>query len=378
MKPTEFSKKALDPQSTLWDETAFPKLEVDGQIIRAYRPVLIALRSRVKRKLSMQSPLVRQRGLLLCAFLTFGLALSFFVAKELPYSSSLMANTESAAAVSDPSHEFSIGSLRWEVEQFSSAPSLAPFRRYFFEKCGGQTRAQAAMCLTRAFARAFPNGKPKHEFLERDFDPVSNFRAHLSGQPGHCVNRSGMLATTLLSVGIPARVVSFVPRTGWGGHTLVEFWAGSDWVSVDPTEIGLVGSTRPGSAADIKRMSGYLRLFDEDGSVRQDPYVLSESIAHGELVYPEPWLYTRTGPRFSFWPFRGEFVQVGMYSWRFSTSLLLCRVAFVVSVLAGGYLIIGSLYRRKKRMEVAVSRLSPTSVPDRSRDQKVRRRSVAS
>ena len=326
----------------------------------------------------MHSPRLRQRGLLLCVFLPFGLALSFFVvAKNLPYSSSLVANADTAATESD-SNGFSIGPVRWEVAQFSKAPGLAPFRRYFFETCGGQTRAQAAMCLTRAFARAFPNGKPAHEFLERYFDPAADFRAHLSGQPGHCVSRSAMLATTLLSVGIPARVVSFVPRNGWGGHTLVEFWAGSDWVSVDPTEMGLVGSTQPGSAAAMKRMPGSLRLFNEDGSVRQDPYVLSESIAHGELVYPEPWLYTRTGPRISFWPFRGEFVQVGMYGWRFSTSLLLCRVAFVVSVLAGGYLIIGLLYRRKKGMETAVPRLSPTRVPGRGREQRVRRRSVAS
>ena len=113
---------------------------------------------------------------------------------------------------------------------------------------------------------------------------------------------------------------------------MVEVWSGSEWVSVDPTELGLVGSARPSSAAEIKRMSGSLRVFEEDGSVRQNPYVLSESIANGEIVYPEPWLYTRAGHRFSFWPFRGEFVQVGMYGWRFSTPLLLCRVAFLISV----------------------------------------------
>ena len=247
----------------------------------------------------MQSPPVRQLGLLLSVFLAFVLALSFIeVARTLPYSASIVANTGTTSAASDPSHGFSIGSVRWEIAQFSSAPGLAPFRRYFFETCRGQTGTQAAMCLSKAFDRAFPSGTPKHEFFERHFDPVTNFKAHLSGQPGHCVNRSGMLATTLLSVGIPARVVSFTPRTGWGGHTMVEVWAGSDWVSVDPTEVGLVGSVRPSSAAEIKSMSDSLRLFNEDGSVRQDPYVLSESIASAEIVYPEPWLYTRTGPGF--------------------------------------------------------------------------------
>jgi len=305
----------------------------------------------------MQSPQARGSRLRLCVFLAFALAVSVLaVTKTLPYASFLMANTDTALAASDPSHGFSIGSVRWEVRQFSSAPGLAPFRRYFLETCGSQTGPQAAMCLSEAFDRAFPAGRPKHEFLERHFDPVANFEAHLSGQPGHCVNRSGMVATTLLSVGIPARVASFSPRTGWGGHTLVEVWAGSDWVVVDPTEMGLIGSTRPSSAVQIKRMSESLRLFNKDGSVRQDPYLLSESIARGELVYPEPWLYTRTGPRFSFWPFRGRFIQVGTYGWPFSTPLLLCRVAFVICIVAGLYFLARLLFSRS-RTEAADPRL---------------------
>lgn len=210
------------------------------------------------------------------------------------------------------------------------------------------------MCLAEAFDRAFPAGTPKHEFLERHFDPVANFEAHLSGEPGHCLNRSGMLATTLLSVGIPARVVSFTPRSGWGGHTLVEVWTGADWVTVDPTEVGLVGSIRPSSATRVKHTSGSLRLFNADGSVRQDYYLLSPSVERGELVYPEPWLYTRTGPKFSFWPFRGKFIQVGVYSWRFSTPLLLWRLAFVISVLAGLCFLCGFLFSRGKMKKIEI------------------------
>jgi hypothetical protein len=318
-----------------------------------------ALRSRVNRKLRLQSTLTRRRRLRLCVFLAFAVALSALaVTKTLPYASSLMANTDVVVEASDPHHGFSIGSVRWEVERFSSAPALAPFRRYFFERCGSRTGTQAAMCLSEAFDRAFPAGTPKHEFFERRFDPVADFEVHLSGQPGYCVNRSAMLATTLLSVGIPARVASFCPRSGWGGHTLVEVWTGADWVVVDPTLVGLVGSIRPNSATELKRRSDALRLFDADGSVRKDPYPLSESIVSGELVYPEPWLYMRTGPRFSFWPFRGKFVQVGMYGWRFSTVLVLCRVAFVISALAGLFFLVGLLSSRG-RMETAEPRLIP-------------------
>jgi Transglutaminase-like superfamily len=297
----------------------------------------------------MQNPLVRQCRQRLYVFLAFALALCVLtVTKSLPYASSLMASTDTDAMGSDPGRGFSIGSVRWDVEQFSSAPVLAPFRRYFIEKCSAQTGVGAAMCLAEGFDRAFHAGTPKHEFLERRFDPVADFEAHLSGEPGHCLSRSGMLATTLLSVGIPARVASFTPRSGWGGHTLVEVWAGADWVAVDPTEVGLVGSIRPSSAARMKHTSGSLRLFNADGSVRQDHYPLSPSVESGELVYPEPWLYARSGPKFSFWPFRGKFIQVGTYGWRFSTPLLLCRLVFVICMLAGLYFLCSLLFSRRK------------------------------
>jgi hypothetical protein len=130
-------------------------------------------------------------------------------------------------------------------------------------------------------------------------------------------------------------------------------------VAVDPTEVGLVGSVRPESAFEVKRATGTLHLFGVDGSVRQDPYLLSSSVASGELVYPEPWLYTRIGPRFSFWPFRGKFIQVGMFRWRFSTALLLCRITFVISMFAGLYSLVGLLFRG--RMEAAELRPQPES-----------------
>jgi len=267
-------------------------------------------------------------------------------------------NTDAGVVASQPSHGFSVGSVRWEVEQFSGDASLASFRLYFRKTCGDKTGTQAAMCLSQAFDLAFPFGAPKHEFLERQFDPAASFVAHLSGEPGHCVSRSAMLATTLLSVGIPARVATFCPRLGPGGHTLVEVWTGTAWVLVDPTEVGLVGSIRPTSATEIKHASTALRLFNVDGSIRQDPYLLSSSIASGELVYPEPWLYTRIGPRFSFWPFRGKFIQAGAVRWRFSTPLLWCRVTFVISILTGLYSLIGLLAYRD-RTEAYEPRLSP-------------------
>src|SRR5436190_16949751 len=139
----------------------------------------------------MQSPRASHRRLRLYTFFAFALALSVLaITKTLPYASFLVENTDIGVAISESSHEFSVGSVRWEVEQFSTAPTLTPFRRYFRAECGSQTGTQAALCLSEAFDHAFPFGAPKHEFLERQFDPVANFEAHLSGEPGHCVNRS--------------------------------------------------------------------------------------------------------------------------------------------------------------------------------------------
>ena len=281
------------------------------------------------------------------------------VMKVLPYSTFLIEDVAVVATEPDPVRGFAIGSVRWDVEQLSRDESLTPFRRYFFEKCGEQAGTQAAMCLSEAFAKAFPAGEPQHEFLERHFDPAKSFESHVFGEPGHCVNRSAMLAATLLSVGVPARVVSFSPISGWGGHTLVEVWSGGGWTVVDPTEVGLVGSIRPASAAEIKSARGPLHLFNADGSVRQYyPFALSRAVVRGEVVYPEPWLYTRTGRRFSFWPFRGRFTQVGMYGWLFSTPLFSCRVAFVITVFAGMYFLVGFIFHRGE-MEAIEPKSSP-------------------
>ncbi len=119
------------------------------------------------------------------------------------------------------------------------------------------------------------------------------------------MNRSAMLATTLLSIGIPARVASFSPRSGWGGHTVVEVWPGTHWTVVDPTEVGLVGSIRPNSAAEIRDGWGSLRVFN--ANVRQNTYLLSPSIAGGKNLYTQDRGFTREpGPGFHSGPFEED------------------------------------------------------------------------
>jgi len=76
----------------------------------------------------MQNPLARRQRLRLYAFLAFALALSVLaVTKTLPYASFLMANTDTGEEASDPSRGFFLGSVRWEVEQFSRAQDWLHF-----------------------------------------------------------------------------------------------------------------------------------------------------------------------------------------------------------------------------------------------------------
>src|SRR5215469_1358209 len=112
----------------------------------------------------MQNPGPRRQTSRLCVFFAFALALLILaLTKTLPYATFLVENTDAGVVASQPSHGFSVGSVRWEVEQFSGDASLASFRLYFRKTCGDKTGTQAAMCLSQAFDRAFPFGAPKHE-----------------------------------------------------------------------------------------------------------------------------------------------------------------------------------------------------------------------
>jgi hypothetical protein len=161
-----------------------------------------------------------------------------------------------------------------------------------------------------------PWGKPSTEFVNLDFDPLSHFKEHMAGARGHCLTRSAILAAELLAVGIPARVVQFVPAEG-KGHTLVEVWdVARSWTVVDPTTGGyLTGRASRGSAVEL--------LAEPDG-VDWQPFAYAAGtrepveqkrffrrLLAGNVLYPEPWLYLRLGGRAAPWPFRGEYARVG-------------------------------------------------------------------
>ena len=248
-----------------------------------------------------------------------GAALALLVVlKSLPYSTVRLVLVEASQAAMRPTPDFTVGPLRWPVTALAKAPALQPFRDAMRATCGDAEGLAAAACAASALSKRIPVGNPATEFVTVDFDPVAHFERHMAGAPGHCLTRSAILATQLLSVGIPARVVQMVPA-GAKGHTLVEVWDDvMGWTVVDPSTGGSVtaGAARRGAAVDLLADSAVVewRPFGSAPVSAADVEAkerLFRTLLAGNVLYPEPWLYLRQGERAAPWPFRGQYARVG-------------------------------------------------------------------
>jgi len=252
-------------------------------------------------------------GLMLGA-LALGLVL---VLRELPYSSVRLVTVDTSEATRPPTTAFALGPLHWPVSDLAASPALQPFRSAMHASCGDLKGMAAAECAAKVIAERVPVGDPSSEFVRADFDPVAHFERQMAGAPGHCLTRSAILAAELLAVGIPARVVQFLPLEE-KGHTLVEVWDDTrGWIVVDPSGGGfLIGTSARSAAAD---------LLAHPASVEWQPFGFAaggvaertarkhqfQRLLSGNVLYPEPWLYLRVGQRAAPWPFRGEYARVG-------------------------------------------------------------------
>src|SRR5437870_5298922 len=149
----------------------------------------------------------------LCAALvsTLLMALQLILLAMAPYSSCLLARAPLKAALDRPCPNFRLGPVEWHVSLYARDPHLEPLRAYFRSTCGRKTGAAAAIVLSDRFASRFAFGQSAREFFGRTYDPVTDLFAHIKGEPGHCVTRSGLTSAILLSAGIPARVVQLAP-----------------------------------------------------------------------------------------------------------------------------------------------------------------------
>jgi transglutaminase superfamily protein len=248
--------------------------------------------------------------------------------KALPYSTSVFVRASATDAEAlDPHDAFSVGSIHWPVREYALEPKLQPLRDYYQTYCAGQVGLAAVTCLADRFARAFPFGEPPEDMFSADYDPVIALKRHaIDGEPGHCVTRAGLASAILLSAGIPSKVVQLVgPRLG---HTIMSVWDDRlGWVMFDPTY--------DGAFTDGAHFLSSRRAHREPASVRWVPLGTSAVGADAlpglyrdpgrspfseNLLYPEPWLYLRTGAHVAEWPIRGVFARVGPWRWWLGTA----------------------------------------------------------
>jgi hypothetical protein len=247
----------------------------------------------------------------------FASAAGLLILRELPYSTARITAVEAVELRRAPTPDFTVGPLTWRVSALQEDAALGPFRDAMRGACGDSRGLAAAACATRILHDRVPPGDPSTEYVDRHFDPIAHFHRHMGGEPGHCLTRSAILASELLSVGIPSRVIQMVPSSE-DGHTLVEVWDDSlGWVVVDPSTDGYVVSARgPALAIDLltNRENLEWKAFDHispSPSEIESMRLYFRHILSGSLLYPEPWLYLRLGPRVGSWPTRGQYVRAG-------------------------------------------------------------------
>jgi hypothetical protein len=254
----------------------------------------------------------------------------------LPGRTSQHARVSLDAAYERPSVDgFHIGSLRWNLQDYQHDSKLIPLRQFFTERCRDSTGLPAARCISEHMARAFPHGLPKSEFVDAAYDPVSDLEAHLRGEPGDCVTRSGLIAAILLSAGIPARQLQIIPADAHGHNVLEVFDSRWGWVLFDPTYGSVFDvAAGPGSARDALVLGTPVRRLVQATAPSSLPYYDAAYRAR-DLIYPDPWLYTRSGARAATWPFRGLFVHAGDPVWRYGAAQTRLRpLAFLLALAA--------------------------------------------
>lgn len=191
-----------------------------------------------------------------------------------------------------------------------------PFRAYFAHWCRDTTGLTAAECLSDRMAQQFPHGTPSDDLFYASYDPARSLAAHAAGEPGHCVTRSGLVVTALLSVGIPARVVSLMADDGTG-HNIVSVWDDEHgWVVVDPT-MGkvLLLDGKPAVETRLHNAPDHITTLRLTAPAGIGDVHVDYRTLFVHVLYPEPWYYLRVGPHQSIWPFRGVVYRLGPATW---------------------------------------------------------------
>lgn len=276
--------------------------------------------------------------------------------RNLPYSKASLGSVSLSAAL-NPADPLVLDRLAWHPGIYQRAGSLQPIRDEVGKRCPAVSGFALATCLSNLFAARFANGHPTREFFARRHDPAGVFRAHLAGESGHCVTRSGMLALALLATGTPARVVQILGKDGGAGHNVVEVWEPtSGWRILDPSFAGLPESADGRSDAVSLTQPPFPRWRPEPTLTpvpgvdqREALKTYAENHLRGAtVIYPDPWLYTRVGSPEASWPFHGRFVIVGARSFPLGWGQLLLQVGIAIGLMGCVLLTAGAIAYRAR------------------------------
>lgn len=231
---------------------------------------------------------------------------------------------------------FELGPLEFDLRAYREAPELEPFRDFQRSACPGLEGSPIALttCLMDAMAQAFPHGEPSVEFMSSGYVPTEALARHMAGEQGHCVTRSGLIATALLANGTPARVVQWFAV----GHTMFEVWVGDEWVLFDPTS-GVMLTGTPHIAAldsdlEIPLAGRWARPVAHAPDHGTPATACFAAPVTGARVYLEPWLYTRVGPHVAPFPYP-QVAAVAEPTVTIGYGQLLAAVGLMLSALLG-------------------------------------------
>lgn len=278
--------------------------------------------------------------------------------RALPFSTSYIVRGSDSEALARPGSTYTHGPLTWNLDAYRTDGSLQVFRDVFEAPCGKETGIPAARCVVDLIHQKSPHGVPAREFLDQNFDPAAVFQQHMAGAPGHCTAKSFMAATSLLALGVPARVVQLIPSVE-GGHTVIEVWDPEHgWALFDPdNDSSFLHGDDFVSASTLTTISGGLRWRRPHDSA-PDPNFFAGATVH----YPDPWLYTRVGSPAAPWPFRGAFVQIGRSQFELGPAQRLCLGGVGLFALAALATAASALLRRSpQRTPALVGSVSPES-----------------
>lgn len=267
------------------------------------------------------------------------------VLKWLPYSTASISHfpIENRTRELNPTPNFRVGNIEWNVERYRTAPELESFRRFFEINCKGLKGLDASVCLSDKLIKTIPFGEPETEMYLSNYSPSQDLEQHLKGLPGHCVTYSSLTATTLLSVGIPARVVQIIPGAE-GGHNIIEVWDEKNgWFLFDALSGSSVSDGRNLVSAleslETGKMLHRVRAENRDDSNGYlKEYYNNEAIFSGAVVYPDPYLYTRVGEKQCLPIFRGKFVSFGKNFYFLGTAQTILLIGIIISCLAFAWL----------------------------------------